>query len=67
MRVLVEVDVMIFELELLDDCVACVLELGRAGADPLLPWISIRIEITPKVCDVSWYAIRLGRKRNNYT
>ena len=38
---------------------ARVLALGRAGAAPLLSWMSIRIVNTPNVFDDSWYAMRL--------
>lgn len=57
--VLVDDDVIILDVELLDDAVAWVLELGRAGVDPLLPWISMRMDMTPNVCELSWYAILL--------
>ena len=51
--------VMNLVLVLLEMLWACVLALGRAGMAPLLSWMSIRMDMTPKVCEVSWYAMRL--------
>ena len=49
-------------LALLDTFCACALALGRTGEMPLLSWMSIRMDMTPNVWEVSWYAIRLDGK-----
>ena len=59
---LLELDVIILDAELLEVVVACVLALGRAGVEPLLPWMSILIAMTPNVCELSWYDILLQIK-----
>ena len=53
----------ILEPELDDVDEAWVLALGRAGDTPEPSCTSMRIEITPNVCDDSWYAIRLQSRR----
>lgn len=46
---------------------ACVLALGRMGPapePPLLSEMSVLIDITPKVCEASWYAILLETQKH---